>query len=82
MPAQINQNCSNQGRTRSKHIEGSKECYLLGQRHNLHIFMVIPFVKLQNDTTVNSKKTIKNQMRSLITYLFLVADFFFKSRQN
>ena len=32
-----------------KHIKGSKERYLLGQQHNLHIFGVIPFIKLQND---------------------------------
>ena len=28
----------------------SKERYLLGRKHNLQIFRVIPFVKLQNDT--------------------------------
>ena len=38
------------GGTKSKHINGSKECYLLGQKHNLQIFGVIPFVRLQNDT--------------------------------
>ena len=27
-----------------------KKAYLLGHRHNLQIFGVIPFVKLQNDT--------------------------------
>ena len=32
------------------HIKGSKERYLLGQKHNLQIFGVTPFVKLQNDT--------------------------------
>ena len=31
-------------------MKGSKERYLLGQKHNLQIFGVIPFVKLQNDT--------------------------------
>ena len=36
--------------TRSKHMKGSKERYLLGQKHNLQIFGVILFVKLQNDT--------------------------------
>ena len=36
--------------TRSKHIKGSKERYLLGQKYNLKIFGVIPFIKLQNDT--------------------------------
>ena len=35
--------------TRSKHVEGLTERYLLGQKHNLQIFGVIPFVKLQND---------------------------------
>ena len=35
---------------RSKHIKGSKERYLLGQKHGLQIFRVIPLVKLQNDT--------------------------------
>ena len=37
-------------KTSSKHIKGSKERYLLGQKHNIQIFGVIPFVKLQNDT--------------------------------
>ena len=31
------------------HIKGSKERYLLGQAHNLQIFGVFPFIKLQND---------------------------------
>ena len=35
---------------RSKHTKGLKECYLLGQKHNLQMFGVIPFVKLQYDT--------------------------------
>ena len=35
---------------RSRHIKGSKESYLFRQKHNLQIFGVIPFVKLQNDT--------------------------------
>ena len=34
---------------KSKHIKGSKERYLLGQKHNLQIFGAIPFIKLQND---------------------------------
>ena len=34
----------------SKHIKGSEERYLLGQKQSLQIFGVIPFVKLQNDT--------------------------------
>ena len=33
-----------------KQIKGSKERYLLGQKHNLQIFGVIPFIKLQNYT--------------------------------
>ena len=33
--------------TLSKHIKGSKERYLLEQNHNLQIFWVIPFIKLQ-----------------------------------
>ena len=37
-------------KTRSKHIKGSKERYLLGQKHTLQIFGKIPFVKLQNHT--------------------------------
>ena len=35
---------------RSKHMKGSKERYLLEQKHNLQMFGVIPFIKLQNDT--------------------------------
>ena len=35
---------------RLKHIKGSKEHYLLGQKHNLQILGVIPFIKLQNNT--------------------------------
>ena len=31
-----------------KHIQGSKQRYLFGQKHNLQIFAVIPFIKLQN----------------------------------
>ena len=37
-------------KSRSKHTKGSKECYLLRQKHNLQIFRVIPFIRLQNDT--------------------------------
>jgi len=32
----------------SKHIKGSEERFLLGQKHNLQIFGVFPFVKLHN----------------------------------
>ena len=31
-------------------MNGSKERYLLGQKYNLQIFGVIPFIKLQNHT--------------------------------
>ena len=34
----------------SKHVKGSTERYLLGQKYNLHIFGVILFMKPQNDT--------------------------------
>ena len=34
--------------SRPKHTKGSKECYLLG--HNMQIFGVIHFIKLQNNT--------------------------------
>ena len=36
--------------TLSKHIKDSKERYLLGQNHNLQIFAVIHFIKLQKNT--------------------------------
>ena len=32
------------------HKKGSKECYLLEQKHTLQIFGVILFIKLQNNT--------------------------------
>ena len=36
---------------RSKHVKGSKErLFIRTQTHDLQIFGVIPFVKLQNDT--------------------------------
>ena len=37
-------------RDRDKHIAGSTERYLLGQKHNLQTFGVIPLIKLQNVT--------------------------------
>ena len=41
-------NCST---VRPKHIKGSKErLFIMTQTHNMQIFGVIPFVKLQNDT--------------------------------
>ena len=37
--------------SRSKNIKGSKEhLFIMTQMQNLHIFGVIPFVKLQNNT--------------------------------
>ena len=41
-------------KTKSKHIKGSKERFLLGQKHNLQIVGVIPFIKL--------KTTLKQQL--------------------
>ena len=35
---------------RAKHGNSSKECYFLGQKNNVRISGVIPFIKLQNDT--------------------------------
>ena len=57
---ELNETFTVKGNVRSsKHIKGSKERYLLEQKHNLQIFGVIPFVKLQNDTwtTVKLDKT-------------------------
>ena len=34
----------------SKYRKSSKESYVLGQKQNLQLFGVIPFVQLQNDT--------------------------------
>ena len=44
--------------------------------HNLLVFGVIPFVKLQNDTetTVKRLKTTKNEMRSEITSRFWLSN--------
>ena len=33
-----------------KHTKGSEELYLLEQKHNLQVFGVISFIRLQNDT--------------------------------
>ena len=30
--------------------KGSEKRYLLGQKHNMRILGIIPFIKLQNDT--------------------------------
>ena len=35
---------------KSKHINSSRECYLLGQKHSLQIFGVTPIIRPQNDT--------------------------------
>ena len=53
-------------KTRSKHIKDLKERYLLGQKHSLQMFGIIPFIKLQNDTqtTVKRWKPMKNEMKS------------------
>ena len=40
---------------RSKHMKGSKECYLLEQKHTLQIFGVVPIIKLQNNTLTRVK---------------------------
>ena len=40
----------------AKHIKGSKECYLLGQKTNTQIFGVTPSIKLQNDTQTTVKQ--------------------------
>ena len=51
------------------------------QTHNLHIFGVIPAVRLHNDTytTVKRLKTMKNDMKSEITCLFLFVIPFFQA---
>ena len=50
-----------------------KRMLFIQTKHNMQIFRVIPFIKLQNDTetTVKWWKTMKNEMESY-TYLFLV----------
>ena len=56
----------------SLHIKGSKERLLImTQTHALQMFVVIPFVKLQNNswTTTERLKTMKNEKRNEITYL-------------
>ena len=63
---QTNKKKPNNNKQTSKHIKGSKQRCLLGQRHNLQIFGAIPFIKLQNDTSTTAKqwKTMKNEMKS------------------
>ena len=48
----------------SKHVKGSKERYLLRQKHNLLIFGVIPFIKLWCPFTVTLKLPI-NSMKKI-----------------
>ena len=65
-------------------MKDSEERYLLGQKHNLQFFGVIPFAKLQNDTktTVKRWKTMKmrREAESLISvwlsYVIFLSDFF------
>jgi len=38
----------------SKHMKGSKECYLLGQKHNMQIFGVIPLIILPSTGRENN----------------------------
>ena len=54
---------------RPKHIKGWKERYLLGQKHNLLIFGVVLFIKLQNDTltTVKRWKPMKNEIKANVS---------------
>ena len=40
----------------AKHIQGSKERYLLGEKYSMRFFRVIPFIKLQNDTSKTGKR--------------------------
>ena len=55
---------------RSKDKNGFKERYLFRTKHNMHIFGVIAFKKLQNDTwtTVKRWKTKKNDTESWTTF--------------
>ena len=41
-------------------MKGSKERYVLGQKHNLQIFGVIPFIKQQLNGEKRSKKEVKS----------------------
>ena len=48
-----------------KHVKGSEERYLLGQKHNVHILRAVPFIKLQKDTeTVERYKMVENEVES------------------
>ena len=42
--------------SRSKHIKGSKERYLLEQKYNMRSFGDIPLIKLQSDTKTTVKR--------------------------
>ena len=56
---------------RSKHIKGSKECYLFGLSHNLQIFVVISLIKLQNDKQqLNGEKRWKMRWKAKSLFCF------------
>ena len=61
----------NNSLTASKQIKGSKECYLLGQKHKLQIFGDNPLYQATKRHLTVKHKTMKNEMKSSITYLFL-----------
>ena len=56
-------------KSRSKHMKGSKErLFIRTQTQNLQLFGVIPLSSYK--TTLKRLKTMNNEMRSEITYLF------------
>ena len=57
---------------------GSKERYLLGQIHNLQIFGVISFIKLQNDIKRRCRKNDepKNEMELTEAHLSVLESLF------
>ena len=60
---------------RSKHIKGSKERYLLRQKHNLQIYRGNPFyqaTKLQLNSSWMAKNDEKWDEKLNVTYLFVV----------
>ena len=48
-----------------KLVKGSMERYSLGQKHNMRIFGVIPFIKLQNKSFCRLIKRITPKIRLL-----------------
>ena len=66
-----------------KHIN-SERLFIRTQTHNLQIFDVIPFVRLQNDTSATVKwlKTVKNEIRREITYPFWLSYVVFLSSSS